>query len=137
MKQKDWNDWRDVERLQMDQYVMQNMFDDPGDLPNNDPDLKVLPMIWTYLIKTGGQKKARCVANGAPHLKESVTLANTYAACLEQTGARIFCGLVAYKKRSYTDQMHPTHLQKHHHQKLNYIYALTTPTSNGTSTRPA
>ena len=30
------------------------------------------------------------VANGAPHLKGTITLANTYAACLEQSGFRIF-----------------------------------------------
>ena len=39
------------------------------------------------------------MANGAPHLKGSVTLANTYAACLEQSGARMFWAISALKNR--------------------------------------
>ncbi len=63
-------------------------------------DVNVLPMIWTYLTKTCGRKKARCVANGTPHLKGSVTLANTYATCLEQsTGAGMFWAICALKNR--------------------------------------
>ena len=95
MKQQDWQEWQQSEFLQLDQYQTQNMFSEPMQLPSNDPTINVLPMIWTYLIKTCGRKKARCVANGAPHLKGSITLANTYAACLEQTGARIFWAIAA------------------------------------------
>ena len=94
-QQDDWNDWIESERLQLDQYEQQDMFGPPGELPTGIDDINVLPMIWTYLTKTCGRKKARCVANGAPHLKGSVTLANTYAACLEQTAARIFWSLAA------------------------------------------
>ena len=71
------------------------MFSEPTELPTDNPNINVLPMIWTYLVKSCGRKKARCVANGAPHLKGSITLANTYAACLEQTGARIFWAIAA------------------------------------------
>ena len=56
-------------------------------------------MIWVYLIKACGRKKARCVANGSPKQKGSVTLANTYAACLEQAGARIFWATCALKNK--------------------------------------
>ena len=93
--QDDWNEWQNSEWLQLDQYVTQDMFDEPGDLPTDLEDINVLPMIWTYLVKSCGRKKARCVANGAPHLKGSVTLANTYAACLEQTAARVFWAIAA------------------------------------------
>ncbi len=99
MQQTDWDDWFKSEHLQLDQYETQNMFSEPTSLPKDMTDINVLPMIWTYLTKTCGRKKARCVANGAPHLKGSVTLANTYAACLEQSGARMFWAISALKNR--------------------------------------
>lgn len=47
-------------------------------------------------------KKARCVANGAPHLKGTITLAATYAACLDQSANRLLWAFVAIKnKRVY------------------------------------
>ena len=94
-KQKDWDEWIESERLQLDLYAQQNMFSEPTTLPSDMTGVNILPMIWTYLIKSCGRKKARCVANGAPHLKGSITLANTYAACLEQNGARIFWSIAA------------------------------------------
>ena len=68
------------------------MFEPPVPRP---PGANVLNLLWTYLIKPCGRKKARCVCNGAPNRKGSVTLANTYAACLEQPAQRIFWGTVA------------------------------------------
>ena len=98
-QQDDWVEWQEAEKDQLDLYESQNMFGEPGPLPTGDDEFNVLPMIWTYLVKVGGRRKARCVANGAPHLKGSVTLANTYAACLEQTGARIFWAIAAFKNK--------------------------------------
>ena len=72
------------------------MFNIPGDLPKKGT-FNVLPMIWNYLIKTCGRKKARCVANGSPTQKGSITLANTYAACVEQPAAQIFWATSAVK----------------------------------------
>ena len=96
----DWSDWKASEWLQLDQYHKQGMFSDPGPLPDNDnEDVNVLPMIWTYLIKSCGRKKARCVANGAPHLQGSITMAHTYAACLEQAGCRLFWAIAALKNK--------------------------------------
>ena len=74
------------------------MFSKPRKLPN-EHGINVLAMIWVYLIKTCGRKKARCVANGNPKMKGSVTLANTYAACLEQAGARIFWATCALRNK--------------------------------------
>ncbi len=79
LKQEDWNEWERAEKEQLDLYETQNMFSKPTKLPN-EHGINVLAMIWVYLIKTCGQKKARCVANGNPAMKGSVTLANTYAA---------------------------------------------------------
>lgn len=63
------------------------MFGDP--VPRT-PKANVLNLLWTYNIKSDGvTKKARCVCNGSPHSKGTVTLAHTFAACLEQPGAGI------------------------------------------------
>ena len=98
-QQDDWNEWIASEKLQLDLYEQQNMFSAPTSLPEDMTGVNVLPMIWTYLVKSCGRKKARCVANGAPHLKGSITLANTYAACLEQNGARIFWAVSAIQNK--------------------------------------
>ena len=98
VKQEDWEDWEKAEKTQLDLYETQNMFSKPTKLPN-EHGLNVLAMIWVYLIKTCGRKKARCVANGNPRQKGSITLANTYAACLEQAGARIFWATCALRNK--------------------------------------
>ena len=99
MKQEDWLDWEQSEFLQLNQYEQQNMFSHPGPLPPTDTDFSILPMIWVYLIKTDGRKKARCVANGAPHLKGTITLSATYAACLDQSACRLFWSIAAIKNK--------------------------------------
>ena len=95
IERDDWADWEQSEFLQLDQYERQNMFGKPGPLPTDLKDYSVLPMIWVYIIKTCGRKKARCVANGAPHLKGTITIANTYAACLDQSAFRLFWAICA------------------------------------------
>ena len=97
MKRQDWDQWEASEFLQMDQYERQKMFGPPGPLPSKS--VNILPMIWVYLVKTDGRKKARCVANGAAHFKGSITIANTYAACLEQAACRLFWSIVAMKNK--------------------------------------
>ena len=89
-KGEDWKKWEQSEFLQLDQYDWQKMFGQPGPFPKDIENPSILPMIWVYVIKVDGRYKARCVANGAPHLKGSLTLAQIYAACLEQSGCRIF-----------------------------------------------
>ena len=63
------------------------MFDDPVRRPHG---CNALPLIWTYLVKNNSTKKARCVCNGRPNRRGSVTLDHTYAAALDQSGARTF-----------------------------------------------
>ena len=76
------------------------MLGPPGPIPSDVPHRNILPMIWVYIIKDDGRYKARYVANGAPHLKGSLTLAQTYAECLEQSGCRIFWNLSAAKNKA-------------------------------------
>ena len=73
LKRSDWEKWENSEFLQLDQYERQNMFGPPGPIPSDITDPNILPMIWVYLIKVDGHYKARYVANGAPHLKGSIT----------------------------------------------------------------
>jgi hypothetical protein len=47
------------------------------------------------MIKDCGTKKARCVCNGSSKMKGTVTLGDTYAHALEQTGSRIFWSVTA------------------------------------------
>ncbi len=92
MKQADWNDWAASERKQLDQYEAQGTLGTPCELPKG---ANLLPLLWTYMIKDDGTKKARCVCNGSPKMKGSVTLGDTYAGSLEQTGSRIFWAATA------------------------------------------
>lgn len=73
---------------------MQDTFDAPMPRPSK---ANVLNLLWAYAIKYDGTKKARCVCNGNPRRKGTVTLAHTFAACLEQPGARKFWALSALK----------------------------------------
>ena len=54
-----------------------------------------MSLCWVYLIKTCGTKKARCVCNGSPRFRGTVTLAETYASALDQVGHRIFWAAVS------------------------------------------
>ena len=63
-----------------DNYEKQDMFGEPCRLPK---EAKILPIYWDYSRKSTEEYKARCIVNGAPNQKGSVTLAQTYAAYLE------------------------------------------------------
>ena len=91
-KQDDWSLWKIAEYQQLNQYKSQNMFGEPVQRPEG---ANVLPLIWVYVYKTNGVRKARCVCNGSPKMKGTVTLDHTYAAALEQTGSRLFWALSA------------------------------------------
>ena len=89
-KLPEWNEWEASEFLQLDQYHQQDMFSIPTTLPR-EGTFNILPMIWNYLVKPVSlRKKARCIANGTLHQRGTITLANTYTACVEQPAARLF-----------------------------------------------
>ena len=92
MKQKDWMDWKMSEFKQLDQYEQQQMFGPPEPRP---AQANILNLLWTYLVKINGTKKSRCCCNGNPGRKGSITLAQTYAACVEQPAQRIYWAIVA------------------------------------------
>ena len=96
MKMDDWSLWEALEWKQLDAYSDQKTFDPPETTTKR---FILLSLISTYLVKDDGQRKARCVCNGSKNMRGSVTMAETYASALEQTGARIFwsaCALQNY-----------------------------------------
>ena len=90
----DWEDWKKSEAKQLAQYQKQGMFGQPEPRPANS---NTLHLLWTYLIKTTGVKKARCCCNGNPGRHGSITLDHTYAACVEQPAQRVFWAITALK----------------------------------------
>ena len=71
------------------------MFGEPVRPP---PRANIIPLIWTYLIKTDCTKKAQYVCNGSPNRKGYATTAHIYAAALEQSGAHTFWPIAALHK---------------------------------------
>ena len=89
-----WKEWKLAEKTQLDLYETQNMFGQPIPRPKEG---NILHLLWAYKIKDDARLKARCVCNGNVKQKGTVTLDHTFAACLEQTGARLFYGVAAIK----------------------------------------
>jgi hypothetical protein len=91
--------WRTTEWTQLTKYQNQSMFGDPCERPN-DPNAVILPFVWTYVHKidpiTGEiVEKARATCNGGKRHGKAVTIAETYAACVEQPAQRLYWALVA------------------------------------------
>ena len=59
-----------------------------------------MDLLWTYLVKNDGTKKARCVGNGQPQFKGTVIFGYTiFAKMLDHVGSCIFWGTVASKNK--------------------------------------
>jgi len=91
-KRDDFESWVASEQKQLEQYHLQRTFEPPEPRPQ---DANLLSLIWVYVLKDDGTTKARCVCNGSKNMRGSVTLAETYAASLEQNGSRIFWAATA------------------------------------------
>jgi len=93
LQQDDWSEWQDSEYLQLNQYDAQGMFGTPVTAKEEDA---IFHLVWTYAIKAvDGRKKARCVCDGSTRSGAVRILAETYANCVDQTGARIFYAVAA------------------------------------------
>ena len=96
-KRDDFDTWRRSEWAQHDKYKLQNMFGDPIPRPK---DAIVLPFVWTYMEKedpiTGIlNPKSRGTCNGGKRYGKAVTVAETYATCVEQPACRTYWGITA------------------------------------------
>ena len=89
-----WNDWKQAEWQQLDQYYGQKMFGEPCPLP---PGANVLSLLWCYDVKSDGRLKARMVCNGRPSNKNTVIFGYTYAKSLDHVGSRVFWAAAAAK----------------------------------------
>ena len=96
-KRDDHVQWKEAEWSQHNKCRQQGMFGDPIPRPIG---AVVLPFVWTYLTKldplTGATiYKARGTCNGGKRFGKAVTLAETYATCVEQPACRLFWALTA------------------------------------------
>jgi len=82
LKQPDWNDWRDSEYLQLNQYYDQGLFGTPQLV---DEAAAVFHTVWAYAIKAlDGRKKARFTCDGSPRSGQAKIPDETYANCVKQ-----------------------------------------------------
>jgi hypothetical protein len=91
-KREDWPEWRKSRFKMLDQYHEQGMFGAPTPLPKH---ANVFRMLWTYLLKIDGTRKARMVCDGNPAMRRNLTIGHTYANSLDSASERLFWSLVA------------------------------------------
>jgi hypothetical protein len=89
--------WKTSEWTQLSKY--QNLFGAPCPRPNG-PNAVTLPFVWTCVHKIDAAnndivEKAHATCNGGKHHGKAVTIAETYAACVEQPAQRLYWALVA------------------------------------------
>jgi hypothetical protein len=82
----EWDAFHKSEWKQLDRNAKVGMFGDPV---KADPWMTILPWVWSYVNKefplTGDTiGKSRGTCNGGPRYGAAITLAETYAACVEQ-----------------------------------------------------
>ena len=93
LKQDDWEEWKQSEYLQLDQYEEQGMFGAPIDPKTDNP---IFYLVWTYTVKqVDNRKKARCVCDGSTRSGQVQVLDETYANCVDHTSARLFYAVAA------------------------------------------
>mmetsp|Transcript_23363 Transcript_23363/g.33516 ORF Transcript_23363/g.33516 Transcript_23363/m.33516 type:complete len:1554 (+) Transcript_23363:3270-7931(+) len=87
----DWQEWRESQWKQLNQYHTQGMFSDPMVLPAG---ASACYMLWTYQWKMDETKKARMVLDGARN-RTATTQGHTYANSLDAPSERLFWAVVA------------------------------------------
>jgi hypothetical protein len=93
LQQDDWEDWKQSEFTQLDQYATQHMFGEPCPMTKK---FAVFNLIWTYVIKElDGRKKARCTCDGSTRGGQGRILDHTFANSIDQTGSQIFYAIAA------------------------------------------
>jgi hypothetical protein len=95
----EWPKFKASEWTQLNKYHKQGMFGEPCPRPL-DNDVVVLPWVWSYLYKIDpitieDVAKSRGTCNGGPRHGKVITIAETYAACVEQPAHRLMWALIA------------------------------------------
>jgi hypothetical protein len=91
--------WCTSEWTQLTKYQNQGMFGDPCERPN-DPNAIILPFVWTYVHKIAPitdeiVEKAQATCNDGKRYGKAITIAEIYAACVEQPAQCLYWALVA------------------------------------------
>jgi hypothetical protein len=89
----DWPLWRQARYQMLDSYLSQGMFGEPTEKPVN---ANIHHMLWRYLLKMDGTRKARMVCDGSAR-QGTVTLGHTYANSLDTASERLFWAITAQK----------------------------------------
>ena len=94
LKSDDWDEWKQSEFAQLDQYDEQGMFGTPV---NATGDLSVFNLVWSYVVKElDKRKKARCTCDGSSRGGQVQVLDHTYANCVDHTASlRLFYAIAA------------------------------------------
>jgi hypothetical protein len=95
----DWPQFKGSEWVQLNKYHKQGMFGEPCPRPT-DPETVILPWVWSYLYKLDpvsleDVEKSRGTCNGGKRYGKVITIAETYAACVEQPAHRLTWALIA------------------------------------------
>jgi hypothetical protein len=97
----EWPKFKASEWTQLNKYHKQGMFGEPCPRPH-DNYVVILPWVWSYLYKINpitieDVAKSRGTCNGRPRPRHGkvITIAETYAACVEQPAHRLMWALIA------------------------------------------
>ncbi len=94
LKQRpDWKQWQQARYRMLDSYHEQGMFSEPMAPPQQ---CNIHHMLWRYVLKMCGTRKARMVCDGSPR-QGTITLGHTFANSLDAPSERLFWALVAKK----------------------------------------
>jgi hypothetical protein len=85
-KRQDWQEWRKARYKMLDSYHEQGMFSEPMLAPANS---NIHHMLWRYVLKMCGTRKARMVCDGSPR-QGTITLGHTFANILDAPSERLF-----------------------------------------------
>eukprot|EP00957_Ditylum_brightwellii_P089055 6781787-Ditylum_brightwellii.AAC.2 len=108
-----WEEWLETEKKQLDEMDKCNIYGEPIIPPKN---ATILRLIWTYVVKHDGCKKAHNWCNGSMLKRKGNDYANTYSACASQVGMHLFIAIAAIKNylvigadatNAYAQSFHP------------------------------
>lgn len=80
-------------------------------------DTNVLLLLWTYLVKNDGHKKARCVCNISPYKKGTNPQLHLYHC----QNMNLFRLLLPYRITWYKMPIQQMSLPKHHHPRAHFM----------------
>lgn len=97
---QEWPEFLKSEWSQLSKYQKQGMFGKPCPRPPKGSNTVILPWVWTYLFKLDPMTlediaKSRGTCNGGSRHGKVITLAETYAACVEQPIHRLSWAITA------------------------------------------